>query len=82
MMEVAGEVTVLMSMGGTHPQASALTCPGSCCLSATLLPGVRAQGDHLHGACQGPSTQTPPLLCSGLLCGSAGPELGSPALHS
>lgn len=30
-------------------------------LSAQVLPGVRAQTDHLHGACQGPqpSTQTP-----------------------
>lgn len=73
------------SVGGAHPQASALTCPGSCCLSAKVLPGVRAEADHLHGACQGPSpAPRRPQSCAQASCvaqqvQSWGPQL---SIHS
>ena len=84
MMEVAGEVTGEAQYGG-H------SSPGlSSDLSRKLLPVSQAParsegpGRSSTRSLPGPqpSTQTPPLLCSGLLYGSAGPELGSPALHS
>ena len=84
MMEVTGEAT-------GEDQCRGCSSPGlSSDLSRKLLPvsqgSARSEGRGGSSARRlpgtQPSTQTPPLLCSGLLCGSAGAELGSPALHS
>lgn len=87
MMEVAGELPGRPSVGCSSPGLSS-DLSRSCCLSAKVLPGVRAQADHLHGACQGPqpSTQTPTPVLRPLVWLSRGAmrkELGRPALiHS